>query len=93
MSLENIKNMISERVGQSDFDNVIKFDCGDEGVLVINKKEVTLDDMEADCTVGITTENLMALIKGELNPTMGFMTGQLKIDGSMGVAMKLGQLL
>jgi len=93
MSLDNIQDLIKDRVASSDFDSSIKFDCGEDGVLIINKNELSRDDSETDCTVSLTTENLMALVKGELNPTMGFMQGKLKIDGNMGVAMKLGQLL
>ncbi|MEM7084491.1 MAG: SCP2 sterol-binding domain-containing protein [Pseudomonadota bacterium] len=93
MSIEAIKDLISDRVAKSGFEHVIKFNCGEDGVLVINKNELTTDDIDAECTVDITTENLMALVKGDLNPTMGFMQGKLKIDGNMGVAMKLGSLI
>lgn len=93
MSIEDVRNIITERVSRSDFDRVIKFDCGDDGILVINRNEVCTDDVAADCTVGLTIDDLLALVNGELNPTMGFMQGKLKIDGSMGVAMKLGSLL
>ncbi len=93
MSIDAIKDMISDKVAKANFDHVIKFNCGDDGVLVINKDQVTTDDIDAECTIDISTENLMELVKGELNPTMGFMQGKLKIDGNMGVAMKLGQLI
>ncbi len=93
MSIEAIKDMISDRVASAGFEHVIKFNCGDDGILVINKNELSTEDMDAECTVDITVDNLMALVKGELNPTMGFMQGKLKLDGNMGVAMKLGQLL
>ncbi len=93
MSIDAIKDKISDKVAAANFEHVIKFDCGDDGVLVINKDEVTTKDMEAECTVGLTLDDLMALVKGELNPTMGFMQGKLKLDGNMGVAMKLGSLL
>ena len=93
MSIESVKDLITDRIAKSDFNHVVKFDCGDQGILVINNKEVTTDDMDAECTVSITADNLLSLVKGELNPTMGFMTGKLKLDGSMGVAMKLMQML
>lgn len=93
MSLENIEELISERVAASNFENSIKFDCGDDGILVINKNELTREDIDAECTVSIAKDDLLKLVKGELNPTMGFMQGKLKIDGSMGVAMKLSELI
>ncbi|MGB4910494.1 MAG: SCP2 sterol-binding domain-containing protein, partial [Tabrizicola sp.] len=33
------------------------------------------------------------LLSGDVNPTMAFMTGKLAVDGSMGLAMKLGSVL
>ena len=93
MSIQAVKDLIEKRVTEGDFEHVIKFDCGDDGVLVINKNELTTDDIDAECTVGITLDNLLAMVKGELNPTMGFMQGKLKLDGNMGVAMKLSQLI
>jgi putative sterol carrier protein len=47
----------------------------------------------AETTISISLENLKALVAGSLNPTMAYMTGKLKIQGSMGVALKMSQLL
>jgi putative sterol carrier protein len=33
------------------------------------------------------------MISGELNPTTAFMTGKIKIEGDMSVAMALSQLI
>ncbi len=51
------------------------------------------EDGEADCTIRISAENLGKLMDGRLNPMLAFTMGKLKVDGSMGVAMKLAQLL
>ncbi len=93
MTITDIQDMISDRVSTSDFGHTLKFDCGEDGILVININETTTEDMDTECTVGVSLENLHAMVKGELNPTMGFMLGKLKLEGSMGVAMKLGSLL
>jgi putative sterol carrier protein len=50
-------------------------------------------DREADCTVAITHENLVALVTGELEPTTGFMMGRFKVAGDMSVAMKLSRVI
>ena len=47
------------------------------------------DKGEADTTISITSENLEKLMKGNLDPTMAYMTGKLKVEGKMGVALKL----
>ena len=54
---------------------------------------LTTDDKESDCTINITKEDLVEVVKGELNPMMAVMSGKIKIDGDMGVAMKLQSLL
>ncbi len=90
---DDIPQELRERVAASDFDKVMKFDCGDDGVLVINKQEVTREDMEADCTIRISRKNLEKLMKGDLNPMTAFLTGKIKVDGDVSVAMQLQTLL
>ena len=93
MSIQDIAAAIKDRVEAGSFDSVIKFDCGDDGVMVIDNQTVSNDDGDADCTVGVSLEDLQAIVDGELDPTSAFMQGKLKVDGDMGVAMKLGQVL
>lgn len=47
---------------------------------------------EADTTITTSEETMMAVVKGEQNPTTAYMTGKLKIDGDMGAALKLQKL-
>jgi putative sterol carrier protein len=56
------------------------------------KVEVTEGGGEADTTITTSEETMMAVVKGEQNPTTAYMTGKLKIKGDMGAAMKLQKL-
>ena len=47
----------------------------------------------AKCTVSCTDADFLAIVNGKLNPQMAFMSGKLKIQGDMGLAMKLQQIL
>jgi len=47
----------------------------------------------AKCTVNATDADFLAIVNGKLNPQMAFMSGKLKIQGDMGLAMKLQQIL
>jgi hypothetical protein len=47
----------------------------------------------AQCTVSLAAEDLLKLAAGKLNVQVAFMTGRLKIEGDMGLALKLQQLL
>ena len=53
---------------------------------------VTQGGGDADTTIETSDETMMAVIKGEQNPTTAYMTGKLKIKGDMGAAMKLQKL-
>ena len=48
---------------------------------------------DPDCTMSMTSEDFVKMFKGELKPTMAFMSGKLKIKGNMGLAMKLENLM
>ncbi|MGA8017066.1 MAG: SCP2 sterol-binding domain-containing protein [Candidatus Dormiibacterota bacterium] len=43
-------------------------------------------------TITMAASDFVALAGGQLDPTMAFMTGKLKVKGDMGLAMKLQSL-
>jgi hypothetical protein len=47
----------------------------------------------AKCTVTATEADFLSIVNGKLNPQMAFMSGKLKIQGDMGLALKLQQIL
>ena len=53
---------------------------------------VTEGGGEADTTISTSEETMMAVVRGEQNPTTAYMTGKLKITGDMGAALKLQKL-
>lgn len=75
------------------FDGVAKFVITGEGAVMIDEGGVRAGDDPADVTMTADTEVFRAILDGSMNPTMAFMTGKLTIDGSMGLAMKLGAAL
>ena len=42
-----------------------------------------------DVTLSLKDEDLVALMTGKLNPQKAFFQGKLKVQGNMGLAMKL----
>ena len=84
---------LSEKIGDSGFDGSVKFELTGEGVIRIVDGTVTTEDGDADCTIAADPETFKDMFDGELDPTAAYMTGKIRIDGDMGVAMKLGQLL
>jgi putative sterol carrier protein len=93
MGIQDVAEKMRSRVESSGFDRSVKFDTGGDGVIVIDGQSISTSDAPADCTIKLSLEDLEALIAGELNPTAAFMTGKIKVEGDMSVAMALSQVL
>lgn len=98
MSLESATQAIRAKVGDdSGLEATLKFDMGADGVIVIDAKStpntVSNESTDVDCTVGITLDNLQAMLDGDLEPATGFMAGKLKVSGDMSVAMRLQRVI
>jgi len=74
----------------------IKFEIDDHVVYIDgngDSNEVSAKNEEADCVISTSLETLSKLKSGDLNPMMAVMGGKVKIQGDMGLAMKLQSLL
>ena len=99
MTIQTATDTLRTKVGNdSGLGAVLKFDCGADGVVVIDATQVpnTLSNdpaLPADCTVALPLSTLDELLSGELEPVTGFMTGRFKVTGDMSVAMKLQRVV
>ncbi len=93
---ELIAKMSAGASSKSAFGNTVKFST-DQGAIYIdgmqNPPQVSGDDKPADCTIKMTFSDLTDLIGGKIDGMTAFMSGKLKIEGDMGVAMKLQSIL
>ena len=97
MDLQTATNSFRNKVGDdSGLGASLKFDCGADGVIVIDgaasPNTVDNNDRATDCTVQCSMDTLGDLMSGELNPMNAFMTGKIQVSGDMGVALKLQKL-
>lgn len=84
---------LNEKLAGEGFDGLAKFVIEDEGEIVLDGEGARAGDDEADVTLTASAETFRGMMEGNVNPTMAFMSGQLKIDGDMSLAMKLAAIL
>jgi len=94
MSLESLTEALRQRAAQNPkLGYKVKFALDDGGVIFWegtgDQAAITNSDGEADTTMRLSEENLEKLLAGNLDPTMAYMTGKLKVEGRMGVALKI----
>ncbi len=53
---------------------------------------ISLEDRNADTIIEISLNDAILFLEGRLNVTMAFMTGKIKVHGSLGVALKMAQI-
>jgi putative sterol carrier protein len=53
---------------------------------------VTESDASADCVIRASEENLLRIVRGELNPVTAYMTGRVKVEGDITLATRLRDL-
>lgn len=74
----------------------LKFDLGDNKIFLDGSgtgNVVSTEDKDADCTISVSQDDLLGMMTGSVNPMMAFMSGKIKVQGDMSIAMKLQSLL
>ena len=84
---------LSEKIKNQTVDGSIKFEIEGIGTIVIVDGVVKESQEDTDCTLKGNLETFMDIFNGETNSTSAFMSGKLKVDGSMGTAMKYNAIL
>lgn len=91
--MEAIAANIRKVLETKSFSGSLKFDCGVDGVIVLANGSASTIDRETDCTLRLSQDNLISLLKGKLNPMFAMATGKLKLSGNPAVALGLAKLL
>ena len=100
MSIEDIKVKIEEKLKFAPpLGATYKVDMGEDGTFFMdgtitppkfNDKDSNID---ADTTLILSSATMEGLVNGTQDPNMAFLMGKLKVQGSMGYALKLAGLL
>ena len=91
--LEKAVAAIYDKMAGATFDSSVKFKIEDEGSIVVDSDGVRISDEETDCTLIASLDVFTKILDGDMNATEAYMTGSLKVEGSMSAAMELSSLL
>ena len=84
---------LNDKLDGNGFDGLAKFEIEDEGAILIDETGARAGDDAADVTLSASADTFQEILAGNLDATSAFMTGRLKLDGDMGLAMRLGSVL
>ncbi len=98
MTRDDIENKVKEKLAMApSLGARYKFDLGDDGIVFIDGTQTppVINDQneDAETTFVCSLDMAKGIVQGTQDPTMAYMTGKLKIKGSMGYALKLSSLL
>lgn len=99
MTFDEIKQKIEQKITRGAAIRArICFDFGDDGALLVDTKSdpqnVTVERTEdVDLTLTTSLTVFSEILNGTQDPNLAFMFGKLKINGPMGLAMKLNSFL
>ena len=98
MSLEDVTQQIKQKIAAAPgLTARVKFDFGDDGLVFVDTTRtppvVSHDDLESDATLICSIDTFQGMLAGTQDPGIAFMMGKLKVQGSMGLAMKLNSIL
>lgn len=98
MTLEQATQAIRDKVRQGfDIASKVKIDLGPDGAIFIDgtasPPSVANSGDSEDVSIVTAMDVFEGILSGSQNAQMAFMTGKLKVDGNMAVAMKMAQFL
>jgi putative sterol carrier protein len=101
MALDEIRQAIQDKLSYApQLGAHYVFDFGDEGQLALDATQSpaelsadTVEEAQADAILRCDAETFLGFLDGSQDPNVAYMTGKLKIEGSLGYAMKLNNVL
>ena len=95
MDLADIAEKLACRLGG--FNHTMKVDFDGDGFVHVDATQsppvATLEDKDAEVTLFTSVETFTKILNGSQDPNIAFMMGKLKVQGSMGLALKLNGML
>jgi putative sterol carrier protein len=98
MTLGNITERITAKLSRAAAMNAkVKFDFGEDGRIFVDATQdpprISHEDEEADVILLSSIDTFEGILNGTQDPNVAFLMGKLKVQGNMGLALKLNGLL
>ncbi len=91
--LDEAVTQLAGKMKSGTLPGVVKFVMTGEGAIMLDAAGVRAADEAADVTLTAEPQVFQAMLQGDLSPMNAFMSGKLKVEGEMALAMKLGSVL
>ena len=91
--LNKAVDAITEKMAGAALNSSVKFKIDNEGSIVVDSEGVRVSDEETECTLIASLDVFTQILEGDMNATEAYMTGSLKVEGSMSAAMELSSIL
>lgn len=98
LDIHDMTEAIRKKIGEDcGLKKRIKFILSDGKVIFVDASVipnlVSNEDQEADCVIKTSTENLHKIMLREVDATTSYFSGKIKIEGDMGIALKVTRIL
>ena len=97
MDIMTIREELAAKVQTLDpIGKKLKFKLDDEAILIDGSggnNVVSDSDEDADCTIKMSLDTYLKLQRKEIKPMVATLTGKVKVQGDIGLAQKLKQLM
>jgi putative sterol carrier protein len=86
---------LNEKAKGSDLAQTVKYIILEHGTILVDGAgaRIAKTDSEADLTITADAETFQGIQSGEESSQLAFMSGKLKLEGDMGLAMRLDSIL
>ena len=92
-NLDKAVEELTKKLSGADIGGSVAFEIEGEGKVVVDSDGVRIADEPTDVTLAADADTFQEILSGSINPTSAFMTGKLRVDGDMGMAMKLASVM
>jgi len=84
---------IANKLQNASLDGSVCVDLGETKIAVDTDGSQLSDTDAVDCTLSLSQETLEGIIDGSVDAMNAYFSGDIKIQGDMGIAMSLASLL